>query len=163
MAKLTPEEEIAALKAEVNRLQGALTDAGTAAEESARRAMYFKNDNEEEPTGKTVKVTRCVGYEITGYTDEGIARRKPLWEEVEQPTYLYKVDLPPVGGVDLKINGESLYHGSVYELTLDALRSVKEQVYRIREHEANIQGTDENAYRPKSRAHFSGRSGGRVH
>lgn len=163
MAKPTPEEEIAALKAEVSRLQGALVDAASAAEDSARRAAFFKNDTEEVPTGKTVAVTRCTGYEIVGYTDEGIPKRRPNWEQVQQETFFYKVDLPPVGGMQIMVNGEALYHGETYELSLDTLRTVKEIAFRIREHEANIHGTDENVYRPKVNAQFSGKTGGRVH
>lgn len=163
MAKTYTQEEVDALKAEVERLQGALQDAASASEEAARRAMFFRDDNEERPTGKTVKVTKCVGYEVVGHTDEGIPRRRPIWDEVEQPTFYYKIDMPPVGGVDIKINGESLYHGETYTLTLDQLRMVKEIVYRLRDHEATIHGTDENVYRPKTNAQFSGKTGSRIH
>lgn len=163
MAKTYTQDEVDALKAEVERLQGALMDAATSAEESARRSMYFKEDGGEMPTGKKVKVVKCTGYKVTGYTDEGIARRQPEWEEVEMETFFYKVDLPPVGGQGIRFNGQDFYHGETYEFTMDQLRTVKEIVFRIRDHEANIHGTDENVYRPKTKAQFSGRTGGRIH
>jgi len=161
--KLTPDEEIAALKAEVSRLTGALADAATSSEEAARRELFFKRDNEEVPTGTTVGVPKCVRYETTGYRDDGTAIRRAIWEDVQVPTFLYTVDMPPVGGVQILINGEPLYHGQTYTLTLDQLRMVKDIVYRLRKHDAEIHGTDENAYRPKVNATFSGKTGGRVH
>lgn len=163
MAKTYTQEEVDELKAQVARLQGALTDAASSAEESAKRAMFFKDDNEERPTGQTVKVTKCTGYETVGHRDDGQPIRKPIWSEVDQPTFFYKVDMPPVGGVQIMINGTPLYHGEAYTLSLDDLRTVKEIVYRLREHEANIHGTDENVYRPKANARFSGKTMGRVH
>lgn len=163
MAKTYSQEEVDALKADIERLQGALSDAASATEEAARRALFFKDDNEERPTGRTVKVTKCTGYETTGHRDDGTPIRKPIWDEIDQPTFFYKIDMPPVGGVDIKINGESLYHGETYTFTLDQLRMVKEIVYRLRAHEAAIHGTDENVYRPKTNARFSGKTMSRIH
>lgn len=161
--KLTPEQEIEALKAEISRLTGALSDAAVHADEAARREMFFKNSTDEVPTGRTVKVPKCTGYETQGYKDDGTPIRRPNWEEVEVPTFLYKIDMPPVGGTQILINGVAMYHGETYELTLDQLRTVKEVVYRLQAHEAAIHGTDENVYRPKTNARFSGKTGGRVH
>lgn len=152
----TSPDELEKLRAEVKRLEGLLAVANTENEDSARRAMFFKDVNEEVPTGSTVKV---------------MVARKP-WakkedeqdlREVEIPTFLYKIDMPPVGGVQIMVNGEALYHGQTYTLDLHQLRMVKEIVHRLRDHEATIHGTDENAYRPKVNARFSGRTGGRVH
>jgi hypothetical protein len=162
-AKITSADEVEKLRAEVERLQGLLATANTANEDAARRAMFFKDVNEEMPTGETAKVARCVKYETVSYRDDGRPILKPIFKEVELPTFFYKVDLPPVGGTSIKINGEDFFHGETYTLDIDQLRSVKEAVHRTRDHDATIHGTDENAYRPKLNARFSGKVGGRVH
>jgi hypothetical protein len=148
-------DEIERLKAEVKRLQDELADAKvTSSEDIARRAAFYKDDSDEVPTGRTIKVMKA---------KKPWSRADDIeYDEVDQPTFYYKIDMPPVGGVDIKINGESFQHGQVYEVTLDQLRYLKEVCYRLRDHEANIHGTDENIYRPKSHATFSGRVNGRI-
>ena|SRR5690348_6537829 len=163
MAKLTPADEVERLKAEVARLTGQLAEANTANEEAARRAMFFRNDNEEVPTGEKVKIAKCVKYETVGYKDDGRPILKPVFKEVEVDTFLYKIHMPPVGGTHITLNGLQYYQGETYTVDLDTLRTLKEIIYRIRDHESNIHGTDENVYRPKTKAQFSGRTGGRVH
>jgi hypothetical protein len=153
---VTSDAEIERLRAEIKRLEGALADANTASDDAARRAMFFKNDNEEQPTGKTVTRRKAMKPWEKKEDDQD-------FQDVELPTFLYKIDMPPVGGVDIKLNGESLQHGVVYEVDIDQLRYLKAVVFKLREHEATIHGTDENAYRPKVNARFSGRTGGRVH
>ena len=145
MAKTTPPEEPEALRAEVKRLEGALKAARTANEESALRAAYVTQDNSERATGKKVKVPRLKGYKHMGFTDDGKPIRHPEWEEVEVATYFYKVEMPPVGGVSIGINGNALFHGQVYEFTMDELRVVKDIVYRLKAHEASLNGSNENA------------------
>ena len=161
--KKTTADELEALRAEVARLEAALKVASTANEDAARRSMFFKDMNEEVPTGETVKVNRCVKYETAGYTDAGKAILKPVYKEVELPTFMYKINLPPVGGTAITLDGEQFFHGQTYTFDIDRLRTIKEIVHRIRDHEATIHGTDENAYRPKVNAQFSGKTGGRVH
>lgn len=163
MADKTSAEELTALRAKVKELEKALASAGTEQDEAVRRAMFFRQRNDEVPTGKSIKVAKCTGYENAGIREDGTMIRKPIWKEVDQPTFFYTVDLPPVGGVAIRINGEELYHGQTYELILDQVRMVKDMVYRVERHDAEIHGSDENAYRPKVNASFSGKANGRVH
>ena len=156
MAKVTPEAELEALRADVARLTAALKLSETSGSEAAIRALYIGRDNEEIATGKTVKVRRCKNpWEKDVESQE--------FEEVAQKTYYYKIDMPPVGGVQIMVNGNALYHGETYTLNEDQLRMVKDIVYRLRAHEATIHGSDENAYRQKTNANFSGKAGGRIH
>ena len=161
--KKTADDELAALRQQIKDLEAKLVVANTANEDAARRALFFKDMNEEVPTGDTIKVSRAYKYETAGYTDAGRPILKPVYKEVELPTFLYKINLPPVGGNAITLDGEAYYHGQTYTFDLDRLRTIKEIVHRIRDHEATIHGTDENAYRPKVNAQFSGKTGGRVH
>jgi len=154
--KVTTPSELEALRAEVKRLEEALAVANTANEDAARRAMFFKDVNEEVPTGQ--KVTRKIAKKPWAKTEED-----QEWEDVEVDTYLFKIDMPPVGGVQILLNGEALQYGETYTVDLHQLRYLKDVIFRLRDHEANIHGTDENVYRPKTNARFSGRTGGRVH
>src|SRR6202158_6117198 len=61
--------------------------------------------------------------------------------------YWYRIDLAPCGGTEIKINGVPYYHGSTYEFRTDLLRSIKEILARTWDHENNIQGSNENAYK----------------
>ena len=59
----------------------------------------------------------------------------------------YKMDLPPVGGLDVKVNGVPFYHGEQYKVTTDTLRTLKDIVFRNWKHEGDIHGSNENFYR----------------
>lgn len=59
----------------------------------------------------------------------------------------YRIDLAPCGGIDIRLNGQQYVHGTTYEFTTDVLRSVKEIVARTWDHENNINGANENAYK----------------
>ena len=65
--------------------------------------------------------------------------------------WFYKIDLPPSGGIDIRINGVAYYHGEQYKVGTDVLRTLKDIVHRSWAHEQSIHGTNENFYRqPKN-------------
>jgi hypothetical protein len=82
-----------------------------------------------------------------GKTEDG----KDLWK--------YKIDLPPSGGTDIKVNMVPYYHGETYTFETDLLRTIKEIVQRSWGHEASIQGSNENFYRKEMNRTISGRGG----
>jgi len=110
---------------------------------------------QEIPTGKTRTVQRCKETKIVGYKDDGREILKPVFEAVEVPTFFYKIDMPPCGGTDLKINGVPYYHGATYEVTLDELQSIKDIVAKCWKHDSDIHGTDENFYRKPTQRRVS--------
>lgn len=123
--------------------------------EAQAQGSLMQRGISEVPTGRTVKLQRCTDYTVVGHKDDGREIRKPVFEQVPVPTFFYKIDLPPIGSnqdFDLKINGTPFYHGAVYEFDLDTLRTVKEHVFRLWQHEENIHGKDEHAaHRGKNR------------
>lgn len=121
------------------------------------QGAFMQRDVSEVPTGKTIKVQRAAGYKVVGHRDDGREIIKPVFRTVTLPTYFYKIDMPPCGGTDLKINGTPYYHGGVYELDLDTLRTVKEMVNRLWKHDSEIHGSDENFYRKQSKPTISAR------
>jgi hypothetical protein len=87
-------------------------------------------------------VPQVQGFSITDSTEVRIA------DDAEgNPRFLYKINLPPSGGIDIKINGTSFYHDQQYEIGLDTLRSLKDVVARCWQHEQSIHGSNENFYR----------------
>lgn len=67
-------------------------------------------------------------------------------EEIELEFFRYMIDMPAVGGLDLKIGGNQYVHGETYDLDINTLRCVQEQVARLWFHEAQIQGNNEAAW-----------------
>jgi hypothetical protein len=108
-------------------------------------------------TGKTVRVERCKGFKTVSYTEKGMPIRQPVMHMVDVPTYFYRIDMAPCGGICLKINGDEFYHGTTYEMDIDTLRTVKDLVYRTWKHDSDIHGSDENFYRQKNPGRLSAR------
>jgi hypothetical protein len=154
--QLSKDEQIAALQAEIDALNAKLVVSESRNDEAAKRAAFFSNGAEAIPTGKTVKRRKCKN---PWEKDEDFQ----VWEEAEIPTFELKINMPPVGGVQIMLNGEALQHGLTYTLDIDQVRVVKDVVYRLEAHEANVFGTNENAYRKATNAIFSGKHGGRIH
>lgn len=151
-------DRIADLEQKLSVANAARSDVEKAALAAAEaQGMLMQRDVQEVATGKTVKVKRLKNYEVARLDQDGREVMRPVFQTVEVPTYFYKILLPPVGGDGLTTNGEQLLHGLVYELDIDTLRSVKERVYRLWDHERNIRGTDENFYRPQLSPRLSGR------
>lgn len=146
--------QIADLKEKLNISEQARSDAEKAALAAAEaQGMLMQREIQEVATGKTVTVKRAIDekgnqkLKVVGYKDDGREILRPVFRDVKLPTYFYKIDMPPVGGMAIMMNGNALYHGTVYELDIDTLRTVKEMVYRLWDHDRSIHGTDENFYR----------------
>jgi len=68
------------------------------------------------------------------------------------PLYYYRIDMAPCGGTDIRLSGETFFHGEVYKVTVHQLRTLREIVNRTWGHEQQINGTNENFYRkPQNR------------
>ncbi len=157
---ITPAADLESLQAQVARLTAQVAEQSeklTAAEDAARLAAegqgvpFMQNTMSEVPTGRKVTVSRCKNPWVRD-------AKKQVFEEVEMPTFYYKIDLPASGGVDIKINGESKYHGETYEFTVDELRTVKDMVGRSWGHEATIRGSNENVFRRPQNRVLSGKA-----
>lgn len=135
------------LKAEVERLQGALAEQTSLASEAQKRAAIFQSAEQEAPTGKTVMTTRVKNYKVSGYHDDGRQILRPEWHEVEEPTFWYTIDMPAVGGVAINLNGKEFYHGQTYEVTVDELRTLKDIVHRLWMHERSIHEDNTEVFR----------------
>ena len=156
-----PSEREKFLLAQIEQYKGELGIAKeklTASQEAAFNAANVQGgDVEEIPTGKTKTVIKCVGYKRTGF-ENGRVTREPVFEEVEVPTYYYRIDMAPCGGMDLKINDVAYYHGQTVEVDIDTLRTIKDTVYKTWAHDAAVHGNkDENAYRPQTLKKISAR------
>lgn len=127
---------------------------------SQQAAAILVSNVTEVPAG-TVKIKRTdsegdvVTVRVQKTNDDGspkmdedgkiMYKMEPVYDDVD--VFWYKIDLAPSGGLEVKINGVSYFHGKVYKFTLDQLRSVKDIVARSWSHEAQIQGSNENFYR----------------
>ncbi len=149
---LTKDQEIEELKKRLEKLQGDLEDANAKSAQATERAAYFADANTEIPTGRKVAVEYCTNPWVK---DEA----KQKWETKQVDTFLFKVEMPPVGGVQIVLDGEPLQHGQTYEVTLDRLRYLKEIVFRLQAHEASIHGNDDDVWRPRISKEINLRSG----
>lgn len=163
--KHTPLSDLELLKAQVADLQAKLASETEKRTEAETRALkqaenqagsLMQTEVQEVPTGKTMKVARCKGYKTVGYKDDGRAILQPEFDQVDEPTYFYKIDLPAMGGIGLNMNGQYLYHGTVYEMDIHTLRTVKDSVAKTWKHERDVHGSDENMYRKPSNVTLSG-------
>lgn len=142
---------------ETKRTEG--EKAALAAAESQGMGLMMQTNIMEVPTGKFIDIQVLDHYETVGYKDDGRPILKPKFKREKSPTFFYKIDLPPVGGIGLTINGMPLYHGTVYEFDIHSLRTVKDMVYRVFKHDADIHGSDENAYRKPDSKQISMKTG----
>lgn len=141
------------------RVRGEAETQALAAAEAQSAGLMMQTSIMEVPTGKKIKVQRLTEYETVGYKDDGRPILKPKFHMEEEPTFFYKIDLPPVGGLGLTINGTALYHGTVYEFDIHSLRTVKDMVHKCWKHEHDIHGSDENLYRKPSNTQMSMKTG----
>lgn len=135
------EDDVLKLLQEIDDLKKKLEKAEQLNVAADDRAKYFASADEETPTGRTVKQLRCKNP-----TERDVELQE--WVEYDEPTYYMKIDMPPVGGVQMVIDGQPLQHGQTYEMTIHRVRQVKEIMYRLRAHEASIHGEDEDKWRP---------------
>lgn len=150
-------EDVATLQAQIEDLKGKLAAADEARSEADKRVlaaaeaqgMLLQTQRPDIPTGKTVEVTVCTGYEVVGYKDNGSDILKPKWGKKTVPTFMHRIDMPAVGGEHMMVGGRQFFHGMVYPIDLDTLRVVKEIEYRLWDHDRNINGSNENAYRQR--------------
>lgn len=86
-----------------------------------------------------------------------VGKRKKIVQDkagndVEEEVDVYKltINLPPSGGLFIKINDFPLYSGQTYNLEMDTIRTVKDMMYRAWLHENNVAGDErEVAYKPQ--------------
>jgi hypothetical protein len=155
-------DEIEGLKEKLAVSERSRSDAEQAAlakAEAQGGALMAQSNIAEVPTGKSIDIQVLDRYETVGYKDDGRPILKPKFRREKSPTFFYKIDLPPVGGLGLTINGLPLYHGTVYEFDIHSLRTVKEMVYRVWKHDLDIHGSDENAYRKPENKQISMKTG----
>lgn len=156
-------EDVGKLEAQVHNLKeqlAAAKDRATDAEARVAEALQFTVPDgvQEVPSGHTVKVRKFKEWKSLGFKDNGDEIVKPVFSIIAVPSFYYRIDLPPCGGSDLKINGMPMFHGQRVEVDIDTLRTVKEIVYRCWDHDRSIHGSDENFYRKQKRPLISARA-----
>lgn len=151
------QERIAALEAQLAEANANRTETERLALAQAEsQGLLMQSQIVEVPTGKVAKVKKLLQYKVVGHKDDGRDILRPVFADEEVPTFFYKIDLPPSGGVSVGINGQQFYHGRTYEFDLHTLRSVKDIIARSWAHENSIRGSNENAYRRPHERRLSG-------
>lgn len=155
MANEQKQPTLAELQAQIERLSKELAGeraARGAAEQMAEvmaNASQFIGSSEERPTGKSIKVKKCINPWVK---DE----KAQEFIDVDLPTYFYAIQLPTGAGIALSTNGVEYYHGQTYEVDYETLIDLKSRVARCWDHEKSIHGDNENAYRkPTNKAYVS--------
>jgi hypothetical protein len=158
-----PPDSLEALQAKVKDLERKLASEKklrTAAEEAALQqaeAQSMFSTAEEVPTGTTRKIRVLDtkkgegGYKTVGWKEDGRPIQRPIFKEISVPLYYLMVTLPPCGGDHITTNGMEFYHGATYKFDMRTIRDVKERIFRCWDHDRQIHGNDENAYRRKQK------------
>lgn len=155
-----PAAKQAALEARIAELEKEIeTERGlrSQSEQDALRlaesqGMLMQREIVEVPTGRYATVYRQESLFVKSHRpDDGRPVLAAKLKKVKVPTFFYKIDLPPVGGLDIKVNGKSYPHGMVFEYDEDLLRSVKDIVARCWAHENSLHTNNENVYRKPQR------------
>lgn len=129
---------------QVAQLQAQLVDANS--RQAQAEAVAIAAASPDAATGRTIKISRCLNPTADP--------KKQTWEDLDIPTYMYRVDMPAGAGTHLTINGVEYYHGQEYELDYYTLVNVKSMVARCWDHEKSIHGNNENAYRKPTQRRF---------
>lgn len=103
------------------------------------------------------QVARLSAKPAEGFVQPGDPNETYAGEDDEgTPLYFYRIDLAPCGGVDIRLSGETFFHGEVYKVTVHQLRTLREIVNRTWGHEQQIAGSNENFYRKETSRTLSG-------
>lgn len=145
-------KQIADLQAKLGHTEKERDDATKMAAAMAEASAFTGGGTaEEQPTGNTVKMKRCVN---PAERDE----KKLKWVDVEVPTFMYHISLPAGAGVSLMTNGMEYFHDQTYEVDQYTLADLKSRVARTWDHERAIHSENENAYRKPSHTHLKSRA-----
>ena len=141
------QEQIDKLQAELSSERVKRTDAEEIAASLSHGAQFTGNTTEEQPTGKTESIEKCVNpWERN--------EKKQRFITVDLPTFFYTINLPTGAGLYLSTNGTEYYHGQTYEFNSEILAEMKDRVAKCWKHEESISGSNENAYRKTTNKKF---------
>lgn len=149
--------EIAGLREKLAASESGRSADQQAALELAKAQGSFIGQHDEVPSGRQVEIDVLDKYKVVDHHNDGRPILEAVFKKAMIDTYFYKIDMPPCGGLDLKINGVPYYHGSTVEVDLNVLRSMKEIVARCWLHDQSIHGSDENFYRAPKKNTISAR------
>jgi hypothetical protein len=143
--------QVEALKAELGVKDVELADASKRALAAAEAQAGFQQSGiQAVPSGRKVTAMRLDPehpYETKGYKEDGRPILKPNFVKTKVDTWFLKIDIPPMAGWDMKINGMPIVHGATYEVDLGVLQYLNDMIYKAWQHEAVINGKNENVFR----------------